>query len=179
MGAPGTNAMQLVVQLSREHLCLLESDSLASHQAGPTNATIGPGRLQPSLWSLWSLLHTCRRHHPLPLLAAGRTAADHAGARYPIAAQGRCLRRHPRWRTRIKRAARHGSRGPPPTPPPRSRAPSRGPIRIPGGDRQGVRRPTPQRLEAAACGARLHGGDRRRRRGRGRLLLTETWRGDQ
>ena len=56
MGAPGTNAVQSVKQLSREHLLmplhswLLESDSLASHQAcmipeqaDPTNATVGPG----------------------------------------------------------------------------------------------------------------------------------------
>jgi len=84
MGAPGTNAVQSVKQLSREHLLmplhswLLESDSLDSHQAcmipeqaDPTNATVGPGHLQPSLWSLWLLLHTRRRHHPLPLLEAG------------------------------------------------------------------------------------------------------------
>jgi len=167
----------------------MQCNQLSNCQGNTYSCLCTVGYSNPTVWihirHAWSRSRQIQRTQPsAPAICSPPSEACGCfSIRAAVTTRCRCskrdTRRHPRWRTRIKRDARHGSRGPPPTPPPRSRAPSRGAIRIPGGDRQGVRRPTPQRLEAAACGARLHGGDRRQRRGRGRLLLTETRRGDQ
>ena len=125
MGAPGTNATQSVKKLSREHLLMpctvcysnptvwlhIRDDPVAGksdeHNRRPRPLAALP--LKPVVASPYA--------PPSPPVAAGRSgrraAADHAGARYPIAAWGCCSRRHPHRRTRIERAAsRHSRRRP-------------------------------------------------------------------